>query len=73
MGRPVAGELDGGAVPLWGAEAGVWTLVGLRSSGSSVASKDEAAPGPAVAGAVSAAAEAEAVALAGTCAWPESP
>ena len=86
VGRPVgcsaAGELNGGAVPCGGAEAGGRTLTGLGSSGTSVASTDEVAPGSAVAGADTAAAEAEAdtaaaeaeaVVLAGTCAWLESP
>ena len=44
-----------------GAEADAPTLAGLAASGSSVVPKDEAAPGSEVAGAVSAAAEAEAV------------
>ncbi len=53
-------------MPLSRAEAGGPTLTGLLSSGSSVAAKDEAAPGTGVAGAVALAAAAEAVALAAT-------
>ena len=57
-----------------GAEADAPTLTGLPASGTSVVLKDEAAPGSEVAGAVSAAAEAEVVVPPAetSCAWLES-